>query len=276
MPAMTNRKTESNRTNALQSTGPTSAAGKARASLNAQQHGILSSKLLLPNEDANEFTALLQQLQVDLTPVGLLEYAMVERIAIALWRQRRLVSAETATIELQQQSLNGAEYTSVMSLAGLEYSDSDWVHLIARDPPNPAGLQVQMTELDNAFDAGIFDLPAFRKKCPRAWQELAAESELPAGLPVSQQLDFVQDYFSQQGETFENWQSMQGAHLRKLLRVVNALALVRQVAMLPVNSDVLARYQSALDNDVYKASRALRDQQNFRLDQAAINAKPIE
>ncbi len=273
---MTDRKTESNRANALQSTGPTSAAGKARASQNAQQHGILSGKLLLPSENANEFTALLQQLQMELTPVGLLECALVERIAIALWRQRRLVSAETATINLQQQSLSGKEYGAIMALLGLSYSDKDWVDSIARDPPDQADLQADVNELDKADEAGAWDLPTFRKKYPRAWQDLTAEVELPDGLPVTQQLDYVQDYFSQNGETLGQWQTAQGHHLRKLLRVVSALAMVRQAATLPVNSDVLTRYQSALDNDVYKATRALREQQNFRLEQAAINAKPIE
>ena len=44
--------------------------------------------------------ALAAELQAALSPVGFVELALVERIAIALWRQRRLVTAETASIYL--------------------------------------------------------------------------------------------------------------------------------------------------------------------------------
>ena len=74
---MSDRKTRSNRTNALQSTGPVTVIGKARASQNAIQHGILSAKLLLPSENQNEYAALLSQLQLELVAVGTLECASV-------------------------------------------------------------------------------------------------------------------------------------------------------------------------------------------------------
>jgi hypothetical protein len=44
----TDRQKTANRNNAALSTGPKSAAGKAKASANARSHGILSTALVLP------------------------------------------------------------------------------------------------------------------------------------------------------------------------------------------------------------------------------------
>ena len=51
-------KAESNRNNALKSTGPKSPAGKAISAQNRLSHGVLSSHLILPNESRDEFDAL--------------------------------------------------------------------------------------------------------------------------------------------------------------------------------------------------------------------------
>jgi hypothetical protein len=72
--------------------------GKRVSSGNARSHGILSRELLLPSEDPAEFNQLLDELASELRPVGTLEHTLVERIAIAMWRQRRLVRAENARV----------------------------------------------------------------------------------------------------------------------------------------------------------------------------------
>ena len=96
------KRTQANQANALQSTGPRTAPGKARSSQNATRHGLLSAKLLLGNESADDYGALLQSLMTELQPVGTLEQLLVERIAAAVWRQRRLVGAESAAITESQ------------------------------------------------------------------------------------------------------------------------------------------------------------------------------
>ncbi len=86
----------------MANSGPQSVAGKVRSSRNALRHGILSSHLLLPDEDPAEYQLLLDSLFVELLPLGTLEQALVERIAVALWRQRRLVRVETARVRKSQ------------------------------------------------------------------------------------------------------------------------------------------------------------------------------
>ena len=84
------------RANALLSTGPATVEGKAQSSRNATQHGLLSRRLVLDDEDPSEFYILARELSQSLRLFGAAEAALVERIAITIWRQQRLVRAETA------------------------------------------------------------------------------------------------------------------------------------------------------------------------------------
>jgi hypothetical protein len=107
------KKVNANRVNAKVSTGPKSVLGKAVASANATSHGILSRELLLPHENRAEFEELLSALITELGGVGTLERTLVERIAVAIWRQRRLVRAERQDIQKQNDATvdenNGAD-----------------------------------------------------------------------------------------------------------------------------------------------------------------------
>jgi hypothetical protein len=89
-----------NQQNAQKSSGPKSAEGKSKVSGNRITHGILSDKLLLTGDNPQDYQSLLDNLQAQLRPVGALELSLVEKIDVTLWRQRRLISAETASIEL--------------------------------------------------------------------------------------------------------------------------------------------------------------------------------
>ena len=97
------KKAESNRRNSRKSTGPRSAAGKAVVAGNAIRHGLLSRHLIVAGESQEEFAELLRLLVEEFQPVGLVEHALVERVGIAIWRQRRLVRAESAEVSLNQQ-----------------------------------------------------------------------------------------------------------------------------------------------------------------------------
>ncbi len=85
------RQLTANRENAKNSTGAKSTNGQAATCQNATQHGLFSSRLLLEGEDPAEFQRLLADLQATLRPVGAVELGLVERIAVTMWRQRRLV-----------------------------------------------------------------------------------------------------------------------------------------------------------------------------------------
>jgi hypothetical protein len=88
------RKAESNRRNALKSTGPKTPEGKAAMRLNALKHGLLSREILLPGEDEAALEELSERLRAELLPAGELESLLVERIVSLFWRLRRAGQVE--------------------------------------------------------------------------------------------------------------------------------------------------------------------------------------
>jgi len=87
-----------NRRNAVQSTGPKTAAGKAVASRNAQRHGLTAQPVILFDEQARDFTQFHDGLRAALDPADAAEEELVERIVICAWRLRRAWRAETSII----------------------------------------------------------------------------------------------------------------------------------------------------------------------------------
>ena len=97
--------------NAILSTGPRTAEGKALACQNARTHGLLSRQVLLPDEDADYLAAVRQQLHAQLAPVGALETLLADDMVAAAWRLRRLhrVEAEVFAVERARLKSDGME-----------------------------------------------------------------------------------------------------------------------------------------------------------------------
>lgn len=91
----TEAKREANRRNALKSTGPRTPKGKSTVARNAVKHGLLSREVLLPDENRSAFRAMAANLCDTLQPEGAVELLLVERIAAATWRLRRVQKIET-------------------------------------------------------------------------------------------------------------------------------------------------------------------------------------
>lgn len=75
-----------------------SGAGYANVRLNALKHGVLSRHTVLAHEDGAEFGDLLAALVAEHQPVGPTETHLVEELAGAIWRKRRVLQAEGASI----------------------------------------------------------------------------------------------------------------------------------------------------------------------------------
>jgi hypothetical protein len=89
---------EANRQNALQSTGPTTIEGVEAVKLNALRHGLRSVQTVVPGEDPDAWEAHRAAVVEDVKPVGALELALAEQIAIKLWRLGRVVRFEADMI----------------------------------------------------------------------------------------------------------------------------------------------------------------------------------
>lgn len=93
----TSKQNTANKENARKSTGPKTAAGKARASMNAATHGLTAEKVVIPGEVPEDFEVFRQDVYDQFEPVGVLEKQLVERIAFSFWRLRRIPTLESAT-----------------------------------------------------------------------------------------------------------------------------------------------------------------------------------
>ena len=92
------RQKAANRANARYSTGPKTPGEKAAVRLNACWHGLLARDVVLPEEDADAFEDLWNQIRANLSPMGPIEEVLVDRVINAIWRLRRLARAETALL----------------------------------------------------------------------------------------------------------------------------------------------------------------------------------
>lgn len=84
------------RANAMRSTGPRTAGGKARSARNALRHGLSAGAVLLPGEGGAVFEAFAARLRADLAPSSPAEERSCRRVILAAWRLSRAEGAEAA------------------------------------------------------------------------------------------------------------------------------------------------------------------------------------
>src|SRR6185503_10651237 len=75
-------------------TGPRTAAGKANSRMNALKHGLTAKTPLLPDEDPDEFRRFVWEVVEDLSPVGPVQLELAHRVAVLMWKRRRVGVAE--------------------------------------------------------------------------------------------------------------------------------------------------------------------------------------
>jgi hypothetical protein len=254
-----------NQNNAKKSTGPVTLQGKQTVSNNALKHGVFSKSLILTDEDPAEYKSLLNQLLQELHPSGLLEQTLVERIALTLWRQRRLVRAETANIESgrsAKQIVLAVNQELELSYTSRELKESD---LIPFDPTHYEWCESILNELDGLFEQTSLDLNKIKDIAPNAYQQLLSDAQDIALTPVK----FLQDY-EQPCDYFDSLRDyclkeIQKKHQHQMVSAVAELVKSKSVILKEKLRDSLCKYQVMLDNELYKAMKALRDAQEWRL-----------
>jgi len=123
---ISDRKLAANRANAQLSTGPRTAAGKARSAMNSARHGIhsrsgvLMRRLVIPKVEgaraSAEFRAMMAALIADRKPIGALEMLMVQEIGVCEWRLRRVLKYENRVAYLKS-----LDWVPEMDDDGIEY-----------------------------------------------------------------------------------------------------------------------------------------------------------
>jgi hypothetical protein len=96
----TPNRTEINRANAQHSTGPKTAAGKQRSSLNALRHGLTGQIVVMPTEDLQAYQLHLESFTDEYHPQGATESHLVQALADTSWRLNRVAALETNLLTL--------------------------------------------------------------------------------------------------------------------------------------------------------------------------------
>lgn len=89
------RRIVSSRTNGALSRGPKTEEGKRLAALANMRHGLLSRCIVIENESKELFDLVLSQHLHYFRPKNAVEEGMIEDIACAYWRLRRITAIET-------------------------------------------------------------------------------------------------------------------------------------------------------------------------------------
>jgi len=260
------RQLTANRENAKASTGPKSKNGQAVTCQNATQHGLFSSRLLLEGEDPAEFQRLLADLQATLRPVGAVELGLVERIAVTMWRQRRLVRAETATLHLARQPPKIADgISSELALGfGSELKEDDLAPYDAEQAKWCEKVLEEIKALEELdFEIAFNTLP---KAAPLFFAQLKSDAE-DDGEDIEGYLKDYDNGLSGYATDIARWCHEELSKAEKRPHVL-ALADQLRAKRLVLPPDTLAlftRYQTTLDNQLYKALRAFREAQEWRL-----------
>jgi len=99
------RQIESNRRNALRSTGPKTDTGKQRSAQNAVRHGLTAETVIEPLEDPEDYKAFEQAITADYDAETVVERELVLRLSSLLWRLRRSTLIETGLFQIQSEVL---------------------------------------------------------------------------------------------------------------------------------------------------------------------------
>ena len=127
---------EANRANAKRSTGPKTVAGKALSRMNAHKHGLTAETIVIGDEDPRTFDMLRAELEEEYNPRPGIESELVERLAVLMWRMRRIPIFEAALIEVRRERIaSDKRMDSIFQI--LSKTRRGRKHL-TRTPPSPS------------------------------------------------------------------------------------------------------------------------------------------
>jgi hypothetical protein len=97
----TEKQIAASRANGARSRGPVTPEGKRKSSRNSLRHGMLARTVVLDGESRERFNELCRSLTDELQPATAIENLLVQKMAVAHWRQMRLWNIEKATMALE-------------------------------------------------------------------------------------------------------------------------------------------------------------------------------
>jgi hypothetical protein len=279
----TEKQIKANQANAKKSTGAISNEGKAVIASNALKHGLFAQRLILPDENMDEYAQLIDGLISSLNPVGTLEQLLVEKIAIATWKQLRLARAESASIELDRSMMAGSNRKAIGEIIGKRWDEPE-VSIEELEPlseDDEAQLEWCSKAIKecNQISYEVLqhgNIEKLKIDAPTIYGQLDNEADsenMSLGAYVAHLNSDSDNGLYEWAAELQQWAKKELAKLNRR-GIVQAIGnQLRAKLTSPINNELLARYQAGIDNELYKAIEALRKQQEWRSKGMVIEAE---
>jgi hypothetical protein len=113
---------EANRRNSQLNTGPTSLAAKRAVRYNAIKHGLLAKRIVFRNEaEEAEFQALMDDLEKEFRPEGVLERMLAEEMGVNWWKLQIEEGWEVQEIRNRRRASKSVIHTLVQESDGRQF-----------------------------------------------------------------------------------------------------------------------------------------------------------
>ncbi len=146
------------RANGARSHGPITAEGKAISSQNSLKHGLTSSRVVLPHESQEAYDNLEASLVNRFKPADDLESELVQEMAAARWRLRRIEAMEAALFKKAIKQHEEAGDLDALDIAYAEVAESKSYRMLVRHAAQlrrafeKAWKEIQLIQADRQLD----------------------------------------------------------------------------------------------------------------------------
>lgn len=161
----TEKQINANRLNAQKSTGPRTPQGKVRSAQNALKHGLTAEKMVLHDEDPEEYARFSQEMFDELKPAGILETFLARRIADQAWRLLRAERMETCMLSaMKDKFLAAASIRNPQSLPEGHDLLGQWVSQDLANSNRLLKIQQYEGRIERGFHRAIREFRMLRKQ----------------------------------------------------------------------------------------------------------------
>ena len=163
--------------NGAKSRGPITPEGKARSAANSLRHGLSSKAVVLPSESTEDYQALLASYVERFQPADPVEMDLVESMAVARWRLRRITNIET---HLLGNDMAGSDAPSIRYPVAKD-DDQRLAYVFERRTQSLNLLIRYEASFNRTFDRALRQLQLLQKTRPTS--DLGSFRNLPWGHP---------------------------------------------------------------------------------------------
>ena len=156
---MSTLKSETAQINGAKSNGPITPEGKTKSALNSLRHGLTAKAIVLPGESQEDYQALLAAHVERFQPADPIEMELVETMAAARWRLRRIANIETHMLS-NQMTWNSKHNSSYKEL---EDDDQRLAYVFEQLSEKLALLVRYESSLNRTFDRALKQLQLLQR-----------------------------------------------------------------------------------------------------------------